>query len=183
MGRRKGVSKVEPEVAAFVAGSESLIAPWLAGFGFSQGEHEVSRYAASLAFVNDARYVRLSVNVEPRDPPRYCSVALGEGSLQWPEVDWNGIALWRLARDQGESELSEYPLEAEAAVLDLVERMRTDLERYGLRFLQGDVSAFRRVRAETNRTRAPYRIHRPIDDGGYASEVDPKSAELKARFS
>lgn len=183
MGRRKRVSKIEAEVATFVTGSENLIAPWLADFGFFPGAREVSRYGASLAFINDVRYVRLYVNVEPRDPPRYCSVVLGEGSLEWPEVDWNGVALWRLARDQGESEFSEYPLETEAAVPDLVERMREDLERYGLRFLQGDVAAFRRVRAETNRARAPYRIYRPIDDGSYASEVDPKSAELKARFS
>jgi len=183
MGRRKGMSKLEPEVATFIAGSQRLIAPWLAGFGFAQGKQEVSRYTASLAFSNGTRYVRLHANAEPRDPPRYCSVVLGEGSLEWPEVDWNGVALWRLARDQGESEVSEYPLEAEATVPGLVERMRADLERHGLWFLQGDVSAFRRVRAEVNRTRAPYMIHEPTGDGTYASEVDPKSAELKARFS
>ena len=64
-----------------------------------------------------------------------------------------------------------------------VERMRADLERYASGFLRGDVSAFHRVRAETNRTREPYRIHTPNGDGTYRTEVDPDSAELKARFS
>jgi|SRR6187399_18058 len=183
MGRRKGSSRVEPEIATFVTSLQGVIAPWLAGFGFSRAEKDVSRYAASASFINGTRYVRLSASSEPRDLPSYCNVVLGEGSLHWPEVDWNGIALWRLARDQGESEASEYALEGEIAVLDLVGRMRTDLERHGLGFLRGDVSTFRRVRAETNRTRAPYTIHKPNPDGTYAIEVDPASAELKARFS
>ena len=77
----------------------------------------------------------------------------------------------------------EYPLEGEESVLELVGRMRMDLESYGLGFLRGDVSTFRRVRAEINRTRAPYTIHKPNGDGTYTTEVEPVSAELKARFS
>jgi hypothetical protein len=183
MVRRKGSARIEAGIASFVAGTRDLIAPWLAGFGFSQGEREVGRWTATVSFANGKRYVRLSANCDPRDAPSYCNVVLGEGDLKWPEVDWNGVALWRLARDQGDSEASEYPLEAGAAVPDLVERMRADLERYALGFLRGDVSTFHRVRAKTNRTREPYRIHTPNGDGTYRTEVDPDSAELKARFS
>jgi hypothetical protein len=183
MGRRKGSAAVEPEIAAFVTSSLDVIAPWLAGFGFSRAEKKVSRYAATISFINGTRYVSLSASSEPRDAPSHCNVVLGEGQLQWPEVDWNGIALWRLARHQGESEASEYPLHGEVTVPDLVERMRTDLERHGLQFLRGDVSSFLRVRAETNRARVPYTIHSPNRDGTYTTEVDPTSADLKARFS
>jgi len=179
MGRRK----IEAAIAAFVSSVQRLIAPWLAGFGFSQKAEEVDRWTASVSFINGTRYVRLSANSDPRDPPSYCNVVLGEGDLGWPEVDWNGIALWRLATDQGDSGAAEYALEAESAVPELVERMRADIERYGLGFLRGDVSGFRRVRAETNRTRGPYLIHKPNGDGTYRTEVDPESAELKARFS
>ena len=183
MVRRKGSARIEAGIATFVAGTRDLIAPWLAGFGFSQGEREVGRWTATVSFTNGTRYVRLSASCDPREAPSYCNVVLGEGDLKWPEVDWNGVALWRLARDQGDAEASEYLLEAGAAVPDLVERMRADLERYALGFLRGEVSTFHRVRANTNRTREPYRIHRPNGDGTYRTEVDPDSAELKARFS
>jgi len=182
MVRRKESARIEAGIATFVAGCRDLIAPWLAGFGFSQREKEVGRSAATVSFTNGTRYVRLSADCDPRDAPSHYNVVLGEGDLKWPEVDWNGVALWRLARDQGASEASEYPLEA-GAVPDLVERMRADLERYASEFLRGDMSTFHRVRAETNRTREPYRIHTPNGDGTYRTEVDPGSADLKARFS
>ena len=38
MVRRKAAASIEAEIASFVAGTRDLIAPWLAGFGFSQGE-------------------------------------------------------------------------------------------------------------------------------------------------
>lgn len=170
-------------VAAFVVSTRRLIAPWLAGFGFSQGEKEADRWTASVYFVNGSRYAQVSVNSDPRDPPSCCNVVLGEGGLKWPEVDWNGISLRQLATDQGDPGAAEYALEAGTVVPDLVERMRADLERYGLEFLRGDLSTFRRVRAETNRSRTPYLIHKPNGDGTYSTEVDPVSAELKARFS
>jgi hypothetical protein len=181
--RRKEPASVEAEVAAFVASTQDLIAPWLSGLGFLRGEVEVDRWTASIWFVNGTRYVRLSASSDPREAPSYCNVVLGDGRLEWPELDWSGIALWRLARDQKDSEASEYPLKAAADVPALVERMRADLERYALGFLRGDLSIFKRVRAEANRTREPYKIHIPNGDGTYRTEVDPDSADLKARFS
>jgi hypothetical protein len=182
MARRKVSARIEAAIATFVAGTRDVIAPWLAGFGFSERERDVGRSTATVSFTNGTRYDRLSADCDPRDAPSHCNVVLGEGGLKWPEVDWNGVALWRLARDQGDSEASEYPLEAGAAVPDL-ERMRADLESYALEFLQGDLSIFHRVRAETNRSREPYSIRTPNEDGTYRTEADPKSAELKARFS
>jgi hypothetical protein len=182
--RGKESTAVEAAIAAFVAGTQRLITPWLSGFGFSPTEKKVDRWTASISFKNGARYVQLSVNSDPRDPPSYCNVVLGEGDLEWPEVDWNGIALWQLATEQGDSAAGKYAgLEVEGAVPDLLVRMRADLEAYGLGFLRGDVSAFRRVRAETNRTREPSLIHKPNGDGTYRTEVEPGSAALKARFS
>lgn len=41
-------------------------------------------------------YVGISVSFYHRDYPFYCRVSLGEGSTEWPETDWNCIALWQL---------------------------------------------------------------------------------------
>jgi len=92
--------------------------------------------------------------------PEPCQTCKGVGSLTCPAL-----------------------LEAEAAFPALVERILADLESYGLGFLRGDVSDFRRVRAETNRSREPYWIRTPNGDGTYRTGIDPVSAELKARFS
>ena len=116
MVRRKGSARIDAGIATFVAETRDLIAPWLGGFGFSQEERDVGRWAATFSFTNGTRYVRLSASCDPRDAPSCCNVVLGEGALTWPEVDWNGVALWRFARDQGDSEASEYPFEAGAAV-------------------------------------------------------------------
>jgi len=93
MVRRKGSASIEAGIASFVAGTRDLIAPWLAGFGFSQREKEVGRWTATVSFTNSRRYVRVSANCDPRESPSYYNVVLGEGDLKWPEVDWNGVAL------------------------------------------------------------------------------------------
>jgi hypothetical protein len=181
--RRKRSARVEPEIAAFVAAARELIAPWLSTFGFSPAEREVHRSTASVTFANGARYVQLSASCDPREPPSHCNVVLGEGALAWPEVDWNGVALWRLAPVRGRAKASEYPLRARPAVRSVVARMRADLRRYALGFLKGNVAAFKRARSKVNRAREPYKIHSPNGDGTYRTEVDPASAALKARFS
>ena len=183
MAGQKRSAQVDAGIRGFVRNVQDLIVPWLAGFGFSQGETEVDRWAARVSFTNAERYVYLSASSDPRDPPSHCNVVIGEGTLEWPEVDWNGVALWRVARDQGDRSASWYPFEAGVAGADVVGRMRADLERHALAFLHGDVSSFRRVRAEMNRGREPYTIHKPNGDGTYRTEVDSESVALKARFS
>lgn len=118
---------------------------------------------------------------------------LGEGSVEWPERDWNSVALWRLARDSGAEDtesLGTYPLTHDSlnqvTVTDLVPlftRMRDDLVAVAADFLNGDLRAFRRSRAIQTRERAPYTIHRPDGHGGYVTSVDPVTVKLKAQFS
>ena len=180
---RRRPLRAETDTSVFARRCRDVIAPWLEGFGFSQAEKKVDRWTATCCFVNGQRYVRATANCDPREPPGYCNIVLGEGELSWPEVDWNGVALWRLARALGDSTASEYPLDSAKEIPAIVERMRVDLERHALDFLRGDLSAFTQVRAETNRAREPYTIHEPTGDGTYRTRVDPTSAALKARFS
>ena len=169
-------------MSTFARACHGTIGPWLEPFGFSSGETKVDQWTASCFFVNGKRYVRAMASDDPRDGPGYCNLILGEGELSWPEIDWNGVALWRVAKVRGASEATEYLLDA-ATLPTIVERMRVDLERYALDFLRGDLSIFMQVRAEVNRAREPYTIHVPTGDGTYRTEIDPTSAALKARFS
>src|SRR5881392_827771 len=87
-----------PGIAAerFANQCREIIAPFLDEYGFRCVRDHVTPNSASLSFANDDRYVALSLSFDPRDAPHACRVILGEGSLEMPECDWNGIGLWRL---------------------------------------------------------------------------------------
>ena len=163
----------------------------LAAHGFAPLSAVVEPTVCTQQYVAGARYIEVTANVEPRDAPYYCNVMLGEGRTDWPERDWNSVALWRLIRDQAstpaEAEAQEYLLgdetEVAAALRRIFDRMRADLVRYAGDFLAGDLRTFRRVRAVQARERSPYTVHKPDGRGGYVATPHPESAALKERFS
>jgi hypothetical protein len=163
----------------------------LAGYGFARKAAKVEPYYCTQEYVADERYIEVVANVEPRDFPYYCNLSLGEGRTDWPERDWNAVALWRLIRHQAstpaEAKASEYTLGDPPRIPEelgpIFERMRGDLLRYAGDFLVGDLRVFRRVRAAQTRERTPYTIHKPDGRGGYIPTGDPESAALKERFS
>jgi hypothetical protein len=177
--------RVSSTVSAFVESIARTITPALAALGFTQEQAKVEDLSAEYCYGNGTRYVKVSANADPRDSPGYLNVVLGDGHRSWPEADWNGVALWRLARAHPDApaKTSEYLLAPDADIAALVEQMRKDVETYAADFLRGDLSFFQKVRAQVNQEREPYKIHKPVGDGTYTTEVDPKSADLKSRFS
>jgi len=163
----------------------------LAAHGFAPQAAMIEPTVCTQQYVAGARYIEVTANVEPRDAPYYCNVTLGEGRTDWPERDWNSVALWRLIRDQastpGEAEANEYLLGDETEIAEalgrIFDRMRADLLRYAGDFLAGDLRAFRHVRAVQVRERSPYTVHKPDGRGGYVATPHPESAALKERFS
>ena len=172
-------------VSVFVEAVGRTITPALAALGFIQEQADVEDLSATYCYGNGPRYVKVSANADPRDSPCYLNAILGEGQRSWPEVDWNGVALWRLARAHlgAPATISEYLIAPDADMAALVAQMRKDLEIYAADFLRGDLNVFREVRAQVNQAREPYKIHKPVGDGTYRTEVDPTSADLKSRFS
>src|SRR5947208_11060395 len=105
------------------------------------------------------------MSLHPLDYPHSCNVHLGDGLREWPERDWNGVPLWSLGKAYPTViPVSKYQIGAFADIPALVARMRKDLERVGCDFLRGDLQVFKRVRAEVNRGREPYKMHRPNGD-------------------
>jgi hypothetical protein len=155
----------------------------LADRGFELLSHKVERDSFRADYRAGLRYVSVRAYADPREAPPYFNVVLGEGSLEWPEADWNAVALWRMRNVlEGDEEGAEYEL-GSGPLLPLLTQAVNDLERYGGEFLEGDTTRFRRARASQNRSREPYKIHAPDGKGGYRTRVDPESAELKERFS
>jgi len=156
----------------------------LASHGFVMVVKAIDKQLFRADYAFGQLYVSLVASRHPRDYPPYFNVVLGEGSLDWPERDWNSVALWRLANyvehnDEG-SEFSLVQLDDTRA---LVSSARASLERYHCGFLDGDTQVFRRIRAEQTRQREPYKIHEPDGTGRYSMRYDPVSTDLKKTFS
>src|SRR5262245_11603356 len=144
-----------PTVSAFLELVDRRLAPALTAFGFQPEDTEFEELWATCFYGNGTKYVKLSVNVHPRDAPYYCNVVLGDGERTMPDGDWNSVALWRLAMAHPTSpaDLSEYLLDDFPDLPGLVERMRADLEVYARDFLSGNLQLFETVRAGVNQQR------------------------------
>jgi len=180
-----------PLQVAFPPLCAATFAAPLAAHGFAAQAAMIEPTVCTQRYVAGARYIEVTANVDPRDAPYYCNVTLGDGRTDWPERDWNSVALWRLIRDQAsspaEAEAKEYLLGDKSEVVEALgrsfDRMRADLLRYAGDFLAGDLRIFRRVRAVQTRERSPYMVHKPDGRGGYVARVHAESAALKERFS
>src|SRR5439155_3985186 len=145
-----------PGIAAerFANQCREIIAPFLDEYGFRCVRDHVTPNSASLSLANDDRYVALSLSFDPRDAPHACRVILGEGSLEMPECDWNGIGLWRLV-----DEPRTNPVEIKGIddVDSALAEVLMQLQQAAHDFLRGDVRRFRAARVEQKQ--APRAIH------------------------
>ncbi|HEX5323531.1 MAG TPA: hypothetical protein VFW40_07075, partial [Capsulimonadaceae bacterium] len=132
-------------------------------------------------------YVRVSVSFDPRDAPFGVIVYLDEGGINWPDWDWNSVALWRLIKlkfpNRHVAGKEPYPVDSPSNINDVLPRICSDLEQFAQDFLTGELAIFKKARAEQNRGRRPYLIHRPGPDGRYITEIEPESQKLLERYS
>ena len=152
--------------------------------GFRRSRGEPDEYGFTVNYQSGKRYVSLRANTHPRDYPPSFNIIIGEGSLDWPERDWNAVALWRMRNfleknDRG----TEFAIEDVADATAFASGARQELEVFHGGFLDGDLSIFRKVRAQQNREREPYRNFEPVGDGKYVETPDSESERLKERFS
>jgi hypothetical protein len=174
-------------LASFPALCDQAFGPLLRPHGFRPAEQEVAPCYSRRVYADNARYIAVTANLDPRDAPFHCVVAVGEGERQMPESDWNAVALWRLVQDQTPGDTppgqEPYGITTVEDLVSVVGRMAADLAQYADDFLRGDLARFRRIRAEQTRGREPYTIWAPDEAGNYVSRPEPQSAALKARFS
>jgi hypothetical protein len=129
----------------------------LATYGFCVELSKVERGFAMRRYRNGHRYISVEARTPKGEDP-LGKVRLGTGSTEFPEVDWNHIPLWRLiTAKRPEIEPADYMLDnvTFATFLDLVSK---DLQDYAMDFLGGELLAFKRLRAETAKNRAPYEL-------------------------
>ena len=163
---------------------EALKAPLaLHGFLPVPAVRRQHQFLGSRLYRKGQLYVRVSAITHPRDPPSRTTLVLGEGSHEFPESDWNSVALWQLEGDQVQMSDEPYLLGHVGELPALLRRMRTDLVRTASDFLSADLRRFRAVRAALARSRSPYTIWIPMQPGHYAPVEDPESAALRRRYA
>jgi len=162
----------------FVKVVDGVFAERFAEFGFAPdgAERDGDAYYWR-RFRAGQRYVSIKLDLHLRDGPPECCLILGEGSNDFPESDWNAIALWRLRGEAG-----NYPLPGTDKLGEVMVQMRDDLFQYASDFLSGDTRRFIRVRSAQNSEREPYKFHLPREDGTYQTAIDLMSQKLKERF-
>ncbi len=148
-----------------------------------KSKHTESNYC-KLVFVNEERYVVITANTDPRDSPAYFNIILGEGSLSFPDTDWNTVALWHLKNYiKNNGKASEYDLDDSKNISELLNYSKEELLKYGADFLANNLGSFRKVRSQMNRDREPYKTTWRDKSGKYVTEYDPEGVKLKEKYS
>ena len=159
----------------------------LAKFGFTpvRGTSGQTKVAARRIYRTGDLYVRVSATTHPMDGPAHCTLVLGEGSHEFPDADWNAVALWQLAEGPAAPPPTEEPylLPDIGQLPSVLKLMNVDLQRTGADFLAGDLRHFRAVRARVVAARTPYKIWSPAPGGRYSMTEDAESTALRTRYA
>jgi len=178
-------SKASPEHMLFAGTVLKIIGPTLESFGLALHKTEIEEYATTITFRKDKQYIKISGSTYPTDHPYFYNIILGEGdSEDVREWDWNSIALWRLKLKMNPlATAKEYEFPDGDKVELSISNANKELLQYAGAFLSGDMTLFYETRSEQNKTREPYKIYTPDENGNYTASDDPISAEQKKKYS
>ena len=169
--------KLDPK--QFIAQVDAAFTDAISPFGFAPAsENHYDDWYASRIFRSGDRYIDINANCHFRDGEPECRVILGDGPDNWPEYDWNTIALWRLTGNGG-----NYPIREIEDIPVILETMCQDLLSQAEDFLSGNIDRFLKQRAAQNSQREPYKIYSPQPDGSYEASYETESRALKERYS
>lgn len=162
-----------------------IIGPTVERFGFSLHSTTVTYTSTTIIYRNEKKYIKVNSTTFPTDYPYYYTIVFGEGSSDdFFEYDWNSVALWAIGRlIDPTAGIGSYDFPYGDQVRPNVESANADLLRYGISFLEGDLSYFYQCRAAVNQQRAPIKIHIQGQDGTYTVSDEPKSVEQKKKYS
>ncbi|MCD6556669.1 MAG: hypothetical protein J7K64_05685 [Bacteroidales bacterium] len=177
--------KPSPEQILFAETALEIISPTVEKFGFERHRTEIEKHSTTIIYRKDKQYIKISSSTYPTEYPYCYNIILGVGdSEDFYEWDWNSIALWRIKNKiDPKTKSSEFDFPYEKSVKFSLENANTELKKYGLTFLNGDLELFIEVRKKQNENREPYKIHSPDKNGKYTTRNEQKSVEQKKKYS
>ncbi len=177
--------KPSAEQNLFSEKAMEIVIPTFEQFGFQKHRIEIGKYSSTIIYRKENHYLKISSNTYPRDYPYHYNIILGEGdSEDFFEWDWNSVALWRFKKEiKPELKASEYEFPTDKEIEPSLNNASSELLKYGLTFLNGELELFNKIRKEQNKDREPYKIHSPDKNGNYQTSFEPKSVEQKKKYS
>lgn len=177
--------KPSPEQKLFSEKAMEIVIPTFEQFGFQKHRIEIGKYSSTIIYRKEKQYLKISSNTYPRDYPYHYNIILGEGdSEDFFECDWNSVALWRFKKEiKPELKASEYEFPTDKRIEPSLNNANSELLKYGLTFLNGELELFYKIRNEQNKDREPYKIHSPDKNGNYQTSFEPKSVKQKKKYS
>lgn len=152
--------KPSPEQKLFSEKAMEIVIPTFERFGFKKHRIEIGKHSSTLIYRKEKQYLKISSNTYPRDYPYHYNIVLGEGdSEDFFECDWNSVALWRFKREiTPELKASEYGFPKDKGIEQSLINANSELLKYGLTFLNGELDLFKKIRKEKNEDREPFKI-------------------------
>lgn len=187
--KKKETQKVKeypsPEQQEFFDAAISIFTPFLIEDGFVLTKTEINQYSSIITFRKNTQYIKINSSTYPRDYPYSYNIILGDGdSENFFECDWNSIALWRLKQKiEPAAEVQEYSFPYGDKIIYSLIHAKSELIKYGYKFLKGDLTLFLDARKEQNLNREPYKVYSPDKNGNYHTSFEQKSVEMKKKYS
>jgi hypothetical protein len=163
---------------------------YLKTVGFQKIRHHADKLGFSIIYRCGESYITFDGRLHPRDCPFIYSISFGEGSNDFPESDWNAIPIFLIIKSESLTDFEKckeiFSIEYKISRDEITQKIKASrelLEKYGKPFLSNDLDKFRKLRAEQNKDRGPYKIYSPQEDGKYKMEYEKQSNELKEKYS
>ena len=157
---------------------------FLSNYDFLFLSEKLEKYYIEYIYIKGDLYIKFEINLYPQDFPYYFRIILGEGSLDFPESDWNSTALWRIGQlNNPSSQAGYYTIEDIDDVKTLLKRALDDFERVGKEFLCGNLETFIAARKNQNINREPYKMYSKDKNKKIQIEYDSNIIELKSKYS
>jgi hypothetical protein len=173
------------EQTLFAENVMRIIGSTVENHGFILHTTIVDKYSTAIIYRKASQYIKVAGSNYPTDYPYCYNIILGEGdSDNFFESDWNVIALWRLKKKIApQIKVSDYKFPFGNQVKFSVSNANKELLKYGISFLNGDLTLFKEARSEQNAEREAYKIYTPTSTGGYEVSEEPNSVSQKKKYT
>jgi hypothetical protein len=177
--------KASAEHILFAEKTLEILSSDIESFGFERTKTKIEKYSTVIIYKKDKQYIKISGSTYPTDYPYSYNIIFGEGdSENFPETDWNSIALWKLKKFiEPNSKAKEYEFPFNEKVKFSIENANVELLKFGITFLNGEMEKFYEVRKEQNVNREPYKIYSKDENGNYKTDYEKESMMLKQKYS
>lgn len=161
-----------------------ILGPEIEKFGFNIHRKVTKKYSSNITWRRKNQYIKVESTTYPTDYPFFYSLIFGVGdSENFNEYDWNGASLTCFKNKFENIKSFEPNFPVKNKMKESLTQTLIDLQKYGVTFLNNDMTLFYQIRSDLNKSREPYKIHSPDQVGNYKTIDEPVSVEQKKKYS